>query len=675
MKPARDTPSRRGRRVAGERRPATAGLRQLLSRLLHAYRLVVAPRAQLPLLLTCAALGALLVWQVRPPFQLDAGSPNDDPYLINWHASELTSDATFTYRWSRDRSEILIPAFGATRATLTVRLRGAPNPEAAPPAATIDFGAGPRQVALASEPRDYTFDVPASAFNDGGLRVTIESPTFRPPGDNRDLGVLLDRVNLRDAGAPAGLILPPARLLLTVLLLAALAYGVFALAFRRPGPAAIAGWATIAAVLIFGVRSRFELGLFAPALAGVSVGTAAGFTAALYLARWLRRRYRWSSTESAVSAVVLIASLQFLVLMLGMRHPQFRSSDLMLNVHRLEFVQQGKWVFSLALPGPRAILAPYPPAFYAVMLPFSAWIDASLLVELTASLMTVVGVPLTFVLARRLTGSDTASLWAAGAFTLAPVTYEMASSGNFANLYAQGVANLYLVALVLTVTRWTRPLVVASLTGLLAVALLGHFGVFLSLLALGPLLLLAVWLGSPPGARERRAVALGGSYAVALTLAWVLYYRFQAPLFCDYLRLVRGSGAASAPDSTPSIPVARRLLFEWRGALASWGGVGIATGLLGSPLLARLGRSTTRALTSAWLGSALLFAGIAVVVGLSVRYGLFVLPPFAAAAGLVLTRVSRARRIAGPLLASLLTILWFWQTCAFWVARVLHEYH
>lgn len=675
MNGARDSPSRHGRRAPRARRPVTARSRRLLTRLLPVLRLVVAPRVQLPLLLACAAFGALLVWQVRLPFQLDIGSPNDDPYLVNWHASESTSDAAFTYRWSRGQSEVLVPAFGATRTTLTLRLRGAPYSQGTPPAATIDFGAGPRQVALAAEPRDYTFDVPASAFNDGGLRVTIASPTLRPTGDNRDLGVLLDRVSLHDAVAPLGLIVPPVRLLLTLLLLTTLAYGVVTLVFREPGPAAIAGWATVAAVLTFAVRSRFDLGLFVPALAGVAAGTAAGCTAALYLARWLHRRYRWSAPESAVRLVVLIASLQFLVLLLGMRHPQFRSSDLMLNVHRLEFVREGKWVFSLALPGPRAILAPYPPAFYAVMMPFSSWIDAALLVEVTATLVTVAGVPLTFVLARRLTGSDGPALWAAGAFTLAPVTYEMASAGNFANLYAQGVANLYLVALILLVARWTRPLVAALLSALLAVALLGHFGVFLALLALGPLMLLAVWVGSPPGVRKRRALALGGSYIAALALAWTLYYRFQAPLFADYLRLALASTSGGGQDSAPRIPFARRLLFEWRGALASWGSIGVGVGLAGSVLLARLDRSITRALASAWLGSTLLFAVVAVVVGLSVRYGLFVLPPFAAAAGLAFTRVARARRIAGPVLASLLTGLWLWQTCAFWVARVLHEYH
>lgn len=675
MNEARRAPSRRGRRLARARPPFSGRSRRLLDRLLPTLRLLVAPSAQLPLLLACAAFGALLVWQVRLPFQLDAGSPNDDPYLLNWHASESTTEPAFTYRWSRDRSEVLIPAFGATPATLTLRLRGAPDPQATVPVANIDFGAGPRQVALAAELRDYTFEIPASAFDDGALRVTIASPTFRPPGDNRDLGVLLDRVSLRDAGAPVGLILPPVRLVLTLLLLAALAYGVFALAFRALGPAAIAGWWTVAAVLIFAIRSRFELGLFIPALAGVAVATAVGFTAASYLGRWLHRRYRWSSPATAVSLVVLIASLQFLVLMLGMRHPQFRSSDLMLNVHRLEFVQEGKWVFSLALPGPRAILAPYPPAFYAVMLPFSAWIDAALLVEVTAALVTAAGAPLTFVLARRLSGSDGTALWSATAFTLAPVTYEMASAGNFANLYAQGVANLYLVALILTVARWTRPLVTALLTALLVVALLGHFGVFLSLLALGPLLLVAVWLGSPPGARQRRAWALGASYVVALALAWVLYYRFQAPLFGDYVRLAMASASGGEQDAAPRVPVARRLLFEWRGALASWGSIGIAAGLAGSLFAARLERSTTRALATAWLGSALLFAGIAVVVGLSVRYGLFVLPPFAAVAGLSLARVAKARGMAGPLLASLLTGLWLWQTGAFWVARVLHEYH
>ena len=141
-----------------------------------------------------------------------------------------------------------------------------------------------------------------------------------------------------------------------------------------------------------------------------------------------------------------------------MRHPQFRSSDLRLNIHRLEFVQRGEWVFTLPLPGARAIEAPYPPLFYAVMLPLANFVrDKALLVEATAAVALAAGALLTFALARRVTGDDGAALWAAGCYGLLPITYAMASAGNFANLFGQGVANIALVALILAWGRWDRP--------------------------------------------------------------------------------------------------------------------------------------------------------------------------------------------------------------------------
>lgn len=633
----------------------------------------LAPWIQLPVILCCAALGALFVWQVRPPFTLDVGSPNDDPYLLNWHDAESSGDRTLTYRWSNQQSAVVIPAYGATTATLTLRLAGAPRQSAAPPAAIVDFGAGPQVVAVTAEPADYRFTVPAAAFVDGGLRVVLTTATVRPPSDNRNLGVLLDRVSVTDWAAPGGLILPPLRLALTVLLVVGLAYGISRLTSGSNLAAAAAGWGAGTVMLFFAVRSRFELGLFVPALAGVTAATAAGVALLMSLTGSLHGRFRWRASERSVRLAVLIAGLQFLVLLLGMRHPQFRSSDLMLNVHRLEAVRQGQWVFTLPLPGPRALQAPYPPAFYAAMLPFASLIDARLLVEVTAALATVSGVAFTFALAWWLTSSDRVAVSAAAAFALAPVTYEMASAGNFANLFAQGVANLYLVALVLTFERWKHPIAWLLLTTLLTVALLGHFGVFLSLLASVPLLLVGVWLTPDRASRRSQAAALSGSVVVALVIVVALYYRFHAPLFGEYARqFMRGTASV---DAVPSVPFPRRLLFEWRGILANWGPVGVATGALGVVLLARLPRSPRRNLVAAWLASALLFAGIAVTVGMTVRYGLFILPPLGVAIGIAVARLVKTHRIAGPLLATMLVILWTWQSGAFWVARVLHEYH
>src|SRR5688500_1825454 len=46
------------------------------------------PRVHLPLLLVLATLALVFAWQVRQPFILDIGSPDDAPYLSGVHAIE-----------------------------------------------------------------------------------------------------------------------------------------------------------------------------------------------------------------------------------------------------------------------------------------------------------------------------------------------------------------------------------------------------------------------------------------------------------------------------------------------------------------------------------------------------------------------------------------------------------
>lgn len=630
------------------------------------------PRPHLAALLLAVALASLFIWQVRQPFTLDVGAPNDDPYLTGFHASEVTPDGTLTYRWTMAQATIAIPAYGATGAMLTLRLQGT-RPNGAPPAINVTLGALPAtRLQLSQEPREYTLAVPASAFHDGTLRVTIDTPTFRPTGDARALGVAVDRVTLRDAGAPAGLIAPPLAVLVTLLLVVVSAYTVAGLLLRSALAAALAGWVTASVLVALALRSRFEFGLFAPALALSVVAVALGALLLGWLARWARRRWDWRSGERALGGAVLLAAALLLALLLGMRHPQYRSSDLMLNVHRLEYVQRGIWIFTLPLPGPRALEAPYPPAFYATLLPFAALVpNRVLLVEVGAALLTATGVLATFALARRVTGQDGAALCAAAVFSLAPITYAMTSAGNFANLFAQGVANLYLLALALTYGRWQRPGVAVALTAGLTVALLGHFGLFLSLLVLVPLLIVGLALSDAVGRRQSLALAL--SFALALVVAFAVYYRFHARLLASYFTLAFAgqTNARGAAD----IPFIRRLTNEWTGTLLWWGWPAIPLAIAGGMLLVRARRSPQLLLTLIWLATAPLFALVALVAGLSVRYHLFVLPALAVCAGWALWRLWRVHRVAGPALALLVGSVWSWQAGAFWIDRVLHAYH
>lgn len=654
---------RRVKRARRRQRGLVATARQLLR-----------PRYRLPLLLLLTALALTFAWQVRAPLTIAIGGPDDTPYLTGFNDGETAQGTEQRFRWTRDRATIALPGYGATAADLTLTLQGS-RPGGTPlPALGVTLGDGARQtLPLSPELRDYTLAVPASAFRDGALTVTLDSPTYRPSGDRRDLGVVVAGVSLRDAGAH-GLIAPPLRTLGLVLLAVLCAYGAFALALRAPLAGALAGWPTALAFLIFALGPRDMLTLYAPTLAvliGVTTLVALALAAALV---WLGRRRDWASGERALGGLTLIGALNALVLLIGMRHPQFRSSDLMLNVHRLEFVQRGEWVFTLALPGARALEAPYPPLFYAVMLPFS-WLiaDKVLLVEVFAALACVLGTLLTFALARRVCGEDGAALWAAAVCALVPITYNLASAGNFANLFGQGVATAYLAALVLSWGRWRRPAVAAALTVGLTLALLGHFGVFLSLLVTIPLFVIVLIVRGGT-TMHGQALALLGSFVASVFLSWAIYYHFHDDLLFRHVSSFLG-GDTNARGGTADATIGQRFGNEWNGLLLWWGWPALPLALIGINLLRRSrgGPQLTLALT--WLGTALPFLALAIVASLSVRFHLFAAPALGVVVGWALWRFWQLHRFVGPALCIAIALLWGWQSMAYWTDRVLHAYH
>ena len=592
---------RRGKSSRPRTPLAIARLRQLLQ-----------PRWQLPLVLVATALALLFAWQVRQPQTLAIGGPDDAPFLSGFHDPETTSGTEQPFRWTRDRATIIFPGFGATEGQLTLRLQGSRPVGSGLVNATISLGdMSQPSLLIAPMPRDYTFIVPAAAFRDGDLIVTIDSPTYRPTGDRRDLGIVVTGAELRDAAAPAGLIVPPLRTVGAALLAVLCAYGACGLALRSPVGAAIAGWATAIIFLSLALGPRGILTLYAPALATL-IGS--GTLAILILCAALRRartRAGWAASDRALGGAALITGANALALLIGMRHPQYRSSDLMLNVHRLEFVQRGEWIFTLALPGPRALEAPYPPLFYAVMLPFTAVIpDKVILVELFATLIIAVGALLTFALTRRLTGADAPALWAAGSYALLPITYNLASAGNFANLFGQGVATIYLIALLATWGRWIRPASAILLTIGLTLALLGHFGVFLSLCATIPLLVLVLLFRG----REARpqALALAVSLVAALLLAWALYYRFHNALLLGHLGDFLGGETNARGGAVAEASLSERFRSEWANLLLWWGWPAIPLALAGANLLRRTVPSAPLTLALTWLATALpfFFAGL-----------------------------------------------------------------
>ena len=137
------------------------------------------------------------------PFTLDIGD-YDDLNVLRFNAKEVTEGRTI--RWTRARSYLFITRVRPADRTITMWMSNGGRPPAAPAAritATLgDVVLGTVTVSGGFAP--YTFDIPpevaaANATSGEPVRLTLETVTWNPArvlgtGDDRDLGVMVDRV-------------------------------------------------------------------------------------------------------------------------------------------------------------------------------------------------------------------------------------------------------------------------------------------------------------------------------------------------------------------------------------------------------------------------------------------------------------------------------------------------
>ncbi len=136
---------------------------------------------------------------------LDLGV-NDDLNVIRFHAKEETEGRTF--RWSGRQSAIILSRLPAGARTLSLWISDGGRPAAAPAAdVSVDLGGRPLGlVHVAGGFKEYDVDIPpdiaAAAANGEPVRIGLRTPTWNPltilgRDDNRNLGVMIDRVTVR----------------------------------------------------------------------------------------------------------------------------------------------------------------------------------------------------------------------------------------------------------------------------------------------------------------------------------------------------------------------------------------------------------------------------------------------------------------------------------------------
>ena len=140
-------------------------------------------------------------------FDLDVGAA-DDLYVRHFHAKERHPNG-FTFRWTREVSYVSIVGTRPDQQRLTLWLGDGGRPPSAGAAEVElllnDTSLGKVTVGAALEP--YRFTIPpelaaAIAQSEDAAQLRIVTPTWNPSrmsgtGDDRDLGVILDRIEIK----------------------------------------------------------------------------------------------------------------------------------------------------------------------------------------------------------------------------------------------------------------------------------------------------------------------------------------------------------------------------------------------------------------------------------------------------------------------------------------------
>ena len=446
-----------------------------------------------------------LAYQARPSYSIDLGGQLDRPFLDNFNDRETVtqdrqdgSKETITYRWSKDTSYINLPGIGSQPLSVTLRYTPSNNPTN-----TLTILVDQKNQAQLSPPTNdngwltTSFLVPANWFPDGHLHLILKNPAFTPAGDNRQLGLAIDSITVIPLNNPplTGFIRPPDSVFLALLFAVVLAVLIF-LSIGMPVIMALAGGLLLIAGFTYWlVADRLSLTTL---LEREFVRTLFFMWVIAYLvAEYLPRLFRMlglSTSRRDGGWLAGLFLLQFTVLYFVQLHPLFSTSDLGLNIHKVLSVQGGQWVFSEALPG--GLPAPYPPAFYVLLQPFTllSGSDNSQLgnlIMLVNSILTASGVFLVYYLAALLRApmtyelqyrgsevrvrsgqfnalsSDWAALIAAAFYSVNRYQFFVFSQGNHANLFGSWAFLFFLcvIAGTLNYLRYPRPQVTPVAAG------------------------------------------------------------------------------------------------------------------------------------------------------------------------------------------------------------------
>ena len=434
----------------------------------------------------CATLAAIFflavlafgaAYQSRPSYKIDLGDRLDRPYVTGFYDREPTEAFRdkaenkwdgVSWRWTRNQTQVDLPGIGSQPLIVTIRFNPVTNPN---PSLMMWVNDNPLQLPPVQAGQGWTeqvIKVPANLFPDGHLHLKFKTNTFSPAGDNRELGLAVDWIKVEPASG-SDFVRPPDSDFLPLIFTAVLAVLIF-LSMGVPAILALgAGGLVVGGFSYWLINDRLTLTIlmerdFIRTLFFLWV---AAFVTTEYLPRVLR----WFGVAAGRREGGWLAALfilQFVLLYFFQLHPQFIASDLGLSIHDVQRVQSGQLIFTHDLPNQKP--APYPPAFYYLLLPFTGLSgiadDKAVgnLIVLVNSILAASGVFLVYYIAglfRQSTarlfsarvkrverefeaGTNWGGIIAAAFYAISRYQYLIFSQGNHTNLFASWAFLLFL---------------------------------------------------------------------------------------------------------------------------------------------------------------------------------------------------------------------------------------
>ncbi len=516
-------------------------------------------RPPLYLLLALGLLLIALAYQVRAGAELrvDLGIGPDQPYLSGFNGRE--SNKQLNYRWSSDRSTLIVPGPGRDQGfDLVMNIIG--YRPAGQLAATLTVTIRNNTVVTLQPlpyPTAYTVTIPVNLNTADDLAISFTSNAFSLPGDPRVLGVIFDSLTLIPSPG-AGMVRLPTSVTAWLLLALLLLY----LTLRHLRVGWRAAWTASAALMLVAaallVSDRYDLTLFALPLLTV---TLCAYGMALLLppvVAWTLTRLGAKPSEAAVRALMLIYLAAFAIKAGGMMHPQFRVLDQGLRAHQVQELIVDPAAFwdkyqhistadtsggarsdGLSLLGQWHLRVPfpYPPLAYYLLVPFGLlWpksADTDLLITACDTALAALASTAAFALyalAKRGLGSGRAGIIAAAIALFAPISYLHFSDGDWTYIWGGWVALVYIMAAVCLADRAHKPLPFAILSLLAAFALALHTATALFAAAFVPLAIVGLLVMRRQGRFGFPLWPLLASFLAGAALSLIYYGAYIVPM-------------------------------------------------------------------------------------------------------------------------------------------------